>query len=784
MRKLKFKLAPGGRKVTALLTVLALFALILVSPTSKAATLKEEVVYVRLNNDGSVDRVYVVNSFELGEDNEIIDYGNYAYVKNLSDDSVIKLENGKVSVSARGDRLYYEGFLQEPQLPWDISITYFLDGQEISPGQLAGKSGCLTILIETAANPLGSREFFDSYALQVSLTLKGDLCKNIRTEGGTLAINGSNRQANYVVMPGKPATIELTADVADFEMPAITIAGLRLNMDFDFEDADMSQISQLSDGIAELDNGVQELLNGVFDLNTGVSDLHDGTGELADGVGEFKDGVFELAKGTGELKDGVSGLKEGTAEMADGAVELADGTSRLVDGVRSLADGIGQFADGIDELYGGVGMLNDGTLKLSSGMEEITGGAKELENGAYDLAAGVNTAAEGGRELQNGFTAYFDGIISLVNAQLAGSGIPWLTRENYREVLENTLYGGAMELARETIREQVYAGARQLVLEAVLAESELTMEEYNALPEDDVYRLGIDHAVYQQLNLMEEQLLLQVESILNEQKAAIMEEAAASPEGVQLLGLLELLEGYEQLLTGLKRYVSGIHEISDGTWELASGIADFSAGLEQYRGGISEYSDGMVAFYENARQLVDGARELKSGTTELLNGVIELRDGMIEFKDGTLELRDGVIELFDGIVELHNGVVEMYDGSLELHDGVIQLSDGTGKLLQGTTELYDGVAELKEGTGELREKTATLDKDIISALKDKFREMLGIDKPVHSFVAERNGEISAVQFVMQSEGILLPEAEAASPAPAMQLTFWQRFLKLFSFFRT
>ena len=41
------------------------------SPTSK-----DEVVYVNLNHDGSVDEIYVVNVFELAQPGKITDYGD------------------------------------------------------------------------------------------------------------------------------------------------------------------------------------------------------------------------------------------------------------------------------------------------------------------------------------------------------------------------------------------------------------------------------------------------------------------------------------------------------------------------------------------------------------------------------------------------------------------------------------------------------------------------------------------------------------------------------------
>jgi putative membrane protein len=771
-----------GRAVryTALLIIAVLLISVYSPVPAGAASLKEEVVYVRLANDGSVSKVYVVNRFQVGEENEIIDYGNYAYVKNLSDTSVIRLEDGKVILNPQQDEIYYEGFLADPELPWNISITYILDGRKIDPDDLPGKSGKMAIHIETGANPRGSRDFFEKYALQISLTLKNSLCKNILAEGATISAVGSDRQVNYVVLPGKAASLEIKADVEKFEMPAITIAGVRLNMDFDFDDYDMSELNELMDGIADLDDGVQELLDGIFDMRKGVSELHDGTAELRDGVGEFKDGIGELSEGTGELRDGVSELKDGTVEMADGASKLADGASDLVDGVRELDESVGKYADGVEQLYDGIGELLKGFGELYSGMDKITKGSEELKSGASDLAYGASSAAGGGAVLANGFSTYFDVIIGMVNAQLSGSGIPELTRHNYINVLESILYGDAISQARLAIEAEVVAFYRQQILNTILQSMYMDMDDYDDLPEDHPTRLYIDQAVESQLSAMQEQIDEQVESILASKMDDIRRSVEENPGAQQLIALLEMLGGYDQLLNGLNQYVSGVNSLSSGVRRFYTGVSDFNEGLEEYESGLSEFKTGLVKFYDESHELVDGINKLKEGTVELLDGVIELKDGIVEFKDGTIELRDGVIELFDGIVELHNGVVEMYDGAIELNDGVIELNDGTGKLRDGTNDLYDGVAELKDGTGELRSETATLDKDIIDAIREKIDEMLRWDVPVKSFVSGRNGEISSVQFVMQTEGISIPE-ETEEIKPEPKLTFWQRFIRLFGF---
>ena len=46
--------------------------------------MKDENVYVNLNQDGSVSDIYVVNEYMLDEDCVIEDYGDYTNLKNLS----------------------------------------------------------------------------------------------------------------------------------------------------------------------------------------------------------------------------------------------------------------------------------------------------------------------------------------------------------------------------------------------------------------------------------------------------------------------------------------------------------------------------------------------------------------------------------------------------------------------------------------------------------------------------------------------------------------------------
>src|SRR5690625_605605 len=108
---------------------------------------KDEVIYGKLHANGTQKEMYVVNSFDVVQAGKIVDYGTYSNIKNLTDLSEITTENEKHEMTAAKGKFHYQGTMANPPLPWDFSITYYLDGTKLSPKELAGKSGYLKIKI-------------------------------------------------------------------------------------------------------------------------------------------------------------------------------------------------------------------------------------------------------------------------------------------------------------------------------------------------------------------------------------------------------------------------------------------------------------------------------------------------------------------------------------------------------------------------------------------------------------------------------------------------------------
>jgi len=94
-------------------------------------------------------------------------------------------------------------------------------------------------------------------------------------------------------------------------------------------------------------------------------------------------------------------------------------------------------------------------------------------------------------------------------------------------------------------------------------------------------------------------------------------------------------------------------------------------------------------------------------------------------------------------------------------------------------KLRDGIASYKAGTKEFNEGISDINSEIDSKISEILDSMTGSDAKVVSFVSDKNTNVTAVQFVLKTDLINLPEIqETVKPEPA-KLTIWQRLLKLF-----
>ncbi len=74
---------------------------------------------------------------------------------------------------------------------------------------------------------------------------------------------GSDKQISYTILPNKGIDTSITADVKDFEMDAVSINGVNLNLDIDIDSSEISdEVAELNDGVTKIDDGANSVSDG------------------------------------------------------------------------------------------------------------------------------------------------------------------------------------------------------------------------------------------------------------------------------------------------------------------------------------------------------------------------------------------------------------------------------------------------------------------------------------------------------------------------------------------
>ncbi|KMJ57614.1 X-X-X-Leu-X-X-Gly heptad repeat-containing protein [Bacillus sp. LL01] len=328
---------------------------------------KEEVVYATLKANGDPGPIYVVNTLEVAMAGEILDFGNYKTVKNLTDMTELAQDGERVAadVEQKG-KFYYQGDLEEgTELPWDVTVTYLLDGREVDSSELAGESGHVEIQVETSSNKNVDSVFYENYLLQVSLMLPNTY-QNIETSSGGMQANaGKNKQITFTVMPGKEEQLLVEADVENFEFDGVEIAAVPSSLPIDTTGTEgmTDDMAELSDAIGQLNDGVGQLQDGVAELNNGSTKLRDGSAQYKNGINQLDGSSTELVGASNSIKEALVTINR---ELSGGAADVdLSSLTKLPAGLRELAKGLNDTADGLGKLqenYGAAYAALDGAI--------------------------------------------------------------------------------------------------------------------------------------------------------------------------------------------------------------------------------------------------------------------------------------------------------------------------------------------------------------------------------------------------------------------------------------
>lgn len=685
------------------------------------AVSKEETVYINLKPTGEVDKVTVSDWLKsAGTTGEIKDFSGLSDIENVKGDESFSQSGEELTWNAADKDIYYQGSTDK-ELPVNVKFTYKLDGKEITPEELAGKSGKLEMTVKyensekiTVDGGDGKKEVYVPFIMVTGMMLPVDNFENVEIDHGKVVSEGSNTIAVGVGFPGLSENLDvsedakeeipdgftLTADVKDFVLDTtLTYGTADILGQIDFEDTE-----DLDDIVDDL----EELTDASAKLVTGSGDLYDGVSELQTKFGEYADGIDTLTEGIDTMADGGDQLMAGLTTYTEGVKTLAKGSGEYVDGAVALADGVKAYVEGGENLYAGIAQLYDKTKDLPGQYAKLSAGIKAYVEGVNQLADKDNLA-----QLAGGSASVSDGI--------------------------GTVHAGAAKIKGGVAQVNENLGT----LEQTFAYNDSAMQALQTLLKDDSLTDAQKQAIQTALGTMDTATKTQ-KQIVSGLKAATDTGAGTTSElGAGINTLVNataedssLQMGASAVSSALSAFQSGGGTLTGNNEALLAGNKEMEAGIKSLSAAIKTLNDGAAKLKKNDKKLTDGASKLtKSGK--------QIKKGAKKLTKNTKKLTGAGNLLEDGVKELKAGGKKVSKATNLLKEGVDKLTDGSKELKDGMSAFdKDGIAKIKE----------TYD-DKVADLLDNLDAVQNASKEYQTFSGLGDGMEGKVKFIYETGAI-------------------------------
>ena len=723
-----------------------------VSAAQQAAELqqkisKDETVYVLTGADGSVKKIIVSDWLknELGSAS-VADKSDLSDIENVKGDESYTINGDNMTVwDAQGNDIYYQGNIQK-ELPVGLSVRYYLDGKSVSPEELKGKSGKVTIRFdyenrqyETVQINGVNQRIYVPFAMLTGMILDNDTFQNVQITNGKLVNDGDRTVVVGLAFPGLqenlnlsrddlsiPDSVEITADVTNFSLGmTVTLACNDL----------FSQLGNVDLTSLDSTSALDQLTGAMDQLLTGSSSLYEGLSTLLDKSSELVSGVEELAQGAAAIKSGADSVDDGAAQLKAGLADLSSGLNTL-----------------------------------SANSEALNSGAKQVFNSLLETAA--------------------------TQIRAKGLNVPDLTIENYAEELntliksldETTVYETALkqvtdaveaqrpvitqkvtEAVRQQVETKVAAAVRQQVTEEVTA---AVQQQVTATVTDTVQQQVAEQVIQAAANMSKADydaavaagiIPQQTQDAVNAAIQAQMDSEAVQSKIAENVSAQMVSEAVQSKITeNIDTQISSeavqatITENTDAQMQTEAIQATIQQQTElQVQKAISENmaSDAVQSQLKKASEGAQTLIALKASLDDYNTFYL----GLLTYTGGVDDAAAGANALYAGADQLKDGTAQLRAGAAQLYNGVLQLQDGTPALVSGVTQLKDGAMQLSEGLQQFNrdgiQKLVNLLQNDVGDLSARVQATIDVSKDYRSFAGISDDAEGQVKFIYRTDEI-------------------------------
>lgn len=777
---------------------------------------KDESVYLISDANGNVNKTIVVDHLKNKDKKDTLeDASNLSDIENVKGKEKFTQSGDKLTWQAGGKDIYYQGTATE-EPPVTQKVTYYLDGKEISPEDLAGKSGKVKIRFDYT-NTTSYTETVNGEKQTVSVPFAaitglvlGDGFENIEVTNGKAEVSDSSSVVLGYALPGLkdslgikdkdldgdvniPEYMEMTADVKNFSMPAA-----------------MTFVVNASDYVSTDGIDTSDLDDMINDLKDASTQLQDGSKTLAEGTDTLSDGLSTLQSKLGTFASGVGTLKSGLKTYTDGVSTLSGGLNKLNSNVPTLSNGITTLNSSAKSLNDGVALLNATVSAKFTDSEKKTlldrvhstleSQKSEIEKQAQTTVASQKTAiqkqaqstvdlqktdiqkqaqstvADQKEDIEKKAQAAVDDQKEQIKSVAAETVKQQETeiKNQAASAVEQEFTSGKTDYITNEAKKQL-ASIKPVIESGVKAQFVQKMAEKNpAITDYDSAKTFFDQNVGMKDGAAEARVNEQIDTIINNLAGSVASTAkdaskiaageAAYTAASQTAG--EAAYTGASLAAGTAAYTAARQTAGEAAYAGASLAATTAAytGASQaattaaYTGAVSGAEQATITSAEQTKATVAASINQKQA-----NGY-SLVTGMKALADGTQTLYNSVPTLTSGIKQLVDGSNTLVANNAQLNSGASQLADGTNQIVSGVDQLTTGSKTLSEGAHTLADGMVQFNEEGINKIldayngdlkpfTDKLQAVIDAGEEYQTYSAIADGQTGSVKFIYKLASI-------------------------------
>lgn len=751
---------------------------------------KEETVYVNADATGNSDEVtvsdWLKNSGSVS--GNLTDESILKEIKNVKGDETFTENGDQLTWNTAGEDIYYQG-TTDKELPVSVKLTYFLDGKEVKPDELKGKSGHLKIQVQYTNNEKKTvtvdgkeEEVYTPFVMMTGMILPNETFSNVTIDNGKVISDGSRNIVVGFGIPGLkdsldldeettkeaedkgvtiPENFEMEADVTDFTMSStFTVALTDLLDDMDMDN--IIDVDSLKDSLNELEDAALELVSGSGTLADGASTLADGVSSYTAGADELNAGIQKYLGSNGELNGSVTEYVNGVGKVVKGVKDYTSGTNALANGVTSYVAGEQKIAAGAAQLS----QLSKGLEQVQTAVDTLSKAADGKGEATDDLVIAANQLAAGTKQLQAVLgSEEVTALLTQVNGMVTTGNELISATESLSASLQTGIATPVANIAAALTGMETQLNAINTQLGTLQSDCETAVADVNAKITD--YNTKVDaaqaaantsktqianaiSALQVQLNAttdesVRDQISTAITALQNAQTAADglnnVQKASAITVSVPTFDLSAITSGAATLQTNLKTFKETAAALQQQLPEMQKKLDAIAAAkdslpsdsISQLTASVTQLNQGMQGLNTGLGTLSGGLGQLNTSVQAqfptAIQGITELNGGFMQLGSYNTSLLSGAEKLKGSSSTLAAGAGTLQSGTNQLASGLntlgSQMSAGAAKLSANSNALREGASSLSEGAKKLADGMDQFDKEGTSKLKSTVEDEFG-----------------------------------------------------------